>query len=337
MSTRPVPVRAAIVGAGLMGRWHAHAIRHLGARVAVVIDPDRGRAERLAARIPGRAAVATDLAGALREYAPDVVHVCSPAETHEPAVLASAQAGAHVLVEKPLASDASTTRRLHERAAEQGVLLCPVHQFLFQHGVLESIRRLPELGTIRQLDVVACSAGADGQDDEVAEQVARDVLPHGLALARRILGPATAATPWFVRGSGGELRAVASVGETTIMLAVSMRARPTENSLTVRCDGGTVRANLYHGFATIERGVPSRTDKALRPFVGSSLAIGAAAANIGSRILRAELAYPGLRELVGRFHRAATEGGPSPIGVEESIDVARMRDAVVAERLRSLS
>jgi predicted dehydrogenase len=317
-----------------MGRWHAHAIRHVGARVAVVVDPDRGRADRLAARVPGGAAVATELAGALREYEPDVVHVCSPVETHEAAVLASADAGVHVLVEKPLAGDAPTTRRLHERAAEKKVLLCPVHQFLFQRGVLEGMRRLPELGPIRQLDVVACSAGADGQDDAVREQVARDILPHGLALARRILGPAVADAPWSVSGSAGELGAIASTGETTIMLAVSMRARPTENSLTVRCDRGTVRANLYHGFATIERGVPSRVDKALRPFVGSSLALGAAAANIASRVLIAEPAYPGLRELVRRFYRAVVQGGPSPIGDDESIDVARMRDALIAERVR---
>jgi hypothetical protein len=65
-------------------------------------------------------------------------------------------------------------------------------------------------------------------------------------------------------------------------------------------------------------------------FVGSSLALGAAAANIASRVLIAEPAYPGLRELVRRFHRAVVQGGPSPIGDDESIDVARMRDALIA-------
>jgi predicted dehydrogenase len=249
--------------------------------------------------------------------------------------MASLDAGAHVLIEKPLAVDAPATRRLHERAAEQGVLLCPVHQFLFQRGVLESIRRLPELGPLRQLDIVACSAGADGQSDAVREQVARDILPHGLALARRILGRAVAEASWSVAGSAGELRALASLGETTIVLSVSMRARPTENSLIIRCDGGTVRANLYHGFATIERGAPSRIDKALRPFAESSLILGAAAANVAWRALSAEPAYPGLRALVRTFYRAVAQGAPSPIGVDESIDVAHMRDVISAERDRS--
>jgi predicted dehydrogenase len=318
-----------------MGRWHAHAIRHAGGRVAVVIDPDRPRAERLAARAGRGAVVATELAGTLREHHPDVVHVCYPVGTHDAVVTACVGVGAHALVEKPLAGDATTTRRLHEHAAEHGLLLCPVHQFLFQHGVLDCVRRLPELGPIRQLDVVACSAGADGQDDAAREQVARDILPHGLALARRLLGPSFADTTWAVVGGPGELRAQTSVDTATIMLAVSMRARPTENSLTVRCDGGTVRANLYHGFATIERGAPSRADKALRPFVGSSLALGAAAANLAGRALSAEPAYPGLRELVRRFHHAVAHTGLSPIGADESIDVSRLRDRIASMRDRS--
>jgi hypothetical protein len=101
----------------------------------------------------------------------------------------------------------------------------------------------------------------------------------------------------------------------------------------IRCDGGTVRANLYHGFATIERGEPSRLDKAFRPFVGSALAFGAAGANMAARAMSAEMAYPGLRELVRRFHRAAREGADPPISVEESLDVARVRDTIIAERL----
>jgi hypothetical protein len=119
------------------------------------------------------------------------------------------------------------------------------------------------------------------------------------------------------------------------MLAVSMRARPTENSLVVRCDLGTVRANLYHGFATIERGAPSRVDKVGRPFVASVLTLGAALQNLGGRAVRGESAYPGLRELVRRFHLACVGQGSSPISVEDSLDVARARDTIGSLRRRA--
>jgi hypothetical protein len=112
-----------------------------------------------------------------------------------------------------------------------------------------------------------------------------------------------------------------------------MRARPTENALTVRCDHGTIRANLFHGFATVERGAPSRLDKIGRPFFGSAQALGAAIGNLAGRALRSEVAYPGLRELVRRFHAACATGAASPIDVAESIDVARARDRIRADRV----
>jgi hypothetical protein len=89
-----------------------------------------------------------------------------------------------------------------------------------------------------------------------------------------------------------------------------------------------VRANLFHGFATIERGTPSRLDKIGRPLLGSSLVVGAAVQNLARRLARREPAYPGLRELVYRFHDAVRRKAPSPIGVDESIDVARARDTI---------
>ena len=127
-----------------------------------------------------------------------------------------------------------------------------------------------------------------------------------------------------------------AIGSTNVLiqLAVSMRARPTENSLVVRCDLGTVRANLYHGFATIERGAPSRLEKIGRPIVASVQTLGTALGNLGARAARGEPAYPGLRELVRRFHRACAGRTPSPISVEESIDVARARDSIAAMRAR---
>jgi predicted dehydrogenase len=336
VSSTPTALRAGVVGAGLMGRWHAHAIARVGGRVVAVIDPESERAARLAAKLSHRPAVASELGLAIHEHRIQVLHVCSPLATHAGIVRVAIEAGIHVLVEKPLAPDAATVEALHELASAHGVLLCPVHQFLFQRGILAAQSALAKLGTVRQFDVVACSAGADGAADAERESVALDILPHGLALARRLLGAPLATAAWQVSsGSAGELRAASDVADVSVMLAVSMRARPTENSLTVRCDQGTVRANLFHGYATIERGTASRLDKVARPLVGSSRTLGAAAGNLARRALRREPAYPGLRELVRRFHLACAGQGPSPISVDESTDVARARDSIARLRSRS--
>jgi predicted dehydrogenase len=332
--TAPSSIRAAVVGAGLMGRWHAHAVRHAGGRVVAIVDADVRRGEALAQRIPGKPVVVGDVGYLFSHHSIDVVHVCTPVESHEAITGVALSAGAHVLVEKPLAPDCATVEMLHARAADQGVLLCPVHQFLFQPGVLSAAKWLGELGPIRHFELVACSAGADRQSDEAREQVARDILPHGLALARRLLGTGWLESGWYIApGEPGEIRASTACGSTSIAMAVSMRARPTENSLVIRCDGGTVRANLYHGYASLERGNVSRLDKLARPFAGAALVLGAASGNLARRALRAESAYPGLRELVTRFYQAAAGAGAPPIGAVESIDVARARDRLVGARV----
>jgi predicted dehydrogenase len=334
VSAAPTSIRAAIVGAGLMGRWHVHAIQRAGGRVVAVIDADEQRAEKFAEHIPGKPVVAGDVGYLLSRHSVDVVHVCTPIESHEAVTGAALSAGAHALVEKPLAPDCAAVQRLHTRAAEHGVLLCPVHQFLFQPGVLSAARWLSELGTVRHFELVACSAGADQGSSDEREQVARDILPHGLALARRLLGPSWLESGWYIApGAAGEIRASTSSESTSISIMTSMSARPTENSLTIRCDRGTVRANLYHGYASLERGTPSRLDKLTRPFAGAALVLGAATTNLARRTMRGESAYPGLRELVARFYRATAGACEPPIGAQESIDVAHARDRLVGARV----
>ena len=335
MNATPASLRVGVVGAGLMGRWHAHAVARVGGRVVAVIDPNAERARALADRLPARPVATSDLARALHEHRIEVVHVCAPLSSHEAIARQAIDAGVHALVEKPLAPDAAVTARLHALAAERGVELCPVHQFLFQRGVLDAATALAGLGPIRLIDVVACSAGADRAGDDAREQVAIDILPHGLALARRLLSAPLGDVRWQVgQGPMGEIRATGDVAGVSVTLTVSMRSRPTENSLTVRCDRGTVRANLFHGYATIERGTPSRLDKIGRPIVGSTLVLGAAVGNLVERAVSRDVAYPGLAELVRRFHLACARLGPAPISADDSIDVARARDGIRDRRPR---
>ncbi|MDB4883425.1 MAG: Oxidoreductase [Gemmatimonadetes bacterium] len=318
-----------------MGRWHADAAQHAGSRVVVIVDADAARASALGRKLPGRAAIASGIGQAIREHGVNVVHICTPVDSHEPLATEAMHAGAHVLMEKPLTASCAGTERLFTLAEEQGVLLCPVHQFLFQPGVLAAQRELPSLGEIRHVELVACSAGADGAADTVREAVALDILPHGLALAGRFLAPELALSRWSVsHGLDGELRALTQIGDASVMIAVSMSARPTENSLTVRCTRGTIRADLFHGFATVDRGSTSRLGKITRPFAAATGVLQAASTNLIGRSLRREPAYPGLRELVRRFHRASLGLGAVPITPREAVDVARARDIIASTRSR---
>ena len=137
---------------------------------------------------------------------------------------------------------------------------------------------------------------------------------------------------WHVADSpAGELRAEGIADGVSLGILISMRARPTRNTLRVMCEGGTFHVDLFHGHSVVEPPGVSRARKALRPLSFSLTSFGAAGANLARRALRREPAYPGLRDLVAEFH-AATLGAKPPITAEEALDVAVTRGVLLGGR-----
>ena len=129
-------MRAAIVGAGSMGRWHAAAAGRSDGTVVAVVDRELASAAAL-----GVGAAYVDLETALAAHEVDIVHVCTPLDAHAEIVRIALAAGAHVIVEKPLAPDVSTTDQLLRLADDAGRSVVPVHQFLFQFGFRRTLER----------------------------------------------------------------------------------------------------------------------------------------------------------------------------------------------------
>ena len=103
-------MRAAIVGAGGIARVHARLIRELGGNLVGVC----GRT--LASARAFDAEPYDNLQQLLREQKPEVVHVCSPNHLHAEHSMMAFAAGAHVVCEKPMATDADACRRMIEAA-----------------------------------------------------------------------------------------------------------------------------------------------------------------------------------------------------------------------------
>jgi len=327
--TRPKRFTAIVVGAGLMGRWHADAIERCGGRVVAIVDSDPKRARALAAH-HGSCGAHPDLSAALTQESATAVHVCSPTSTHDLFACAAIDAGCHVLVEKPLAPTVAVTKRLLDRAAERGVLLCPVHQFVVQPGVIRIGDVLPELGVVRHVDLVMCSAGAAHQSDSKCDEIAADILPHPFSLLERLLPERFSTFTWdLAHVAPGELRLWAEGQGLTAGILVSMSGRPTMNALRLIAERGTVHADLFHGFAVREAAGVSRARKILRPFALSASTLSMAATTLARRLIHSEPAYPGLRELVRRFYTAIADGGQSPIRPAETLAVAAAYEQVL--------
>jgi predicted dehydrogenase len=326
----PDQVRAVIVGAGLMGRWHAHAIRKAEGRVVAVVDVDRSKAVALAQRIP-MAKAFPSIEAALGAGAADVVHICTPSGSHAAFVRAALGGRCHVLAEKPLAETAEETADLLATAAAAGRLLVPVHQFGLQRGILQILASRSELGHITHLEFACASAGAAGRSPECADEVAAEILPHALGLTRQILAITLEQQRWSVlKPRPGEWRVTGHCGDTSVEYLVSMATRPTFAELRVFGERASARADLFHGFAVIDKSPVSRTSKAARPFRMAIGSLFAASANLAQRAIQQESAYPGLTELVRRVHFAAMGQGRSPILPSDTLDIAETRDQLIA-------
>jgi predicted dehydrogenase len=127
MATAGRRVRTALVGCGKVGAIHAQALASLPeSDFVAACDGDPARAGAFAGRFGGRPF--EDVAAMLRQAAPEAVFVCTPHPLHAgPAVLA-AEAGAHVLVEKPLAASLEDCDRMIAAARRAGVRLGVVSQ-----------------------------------------------------------------------------------------------------------------------------------------------------------------------------------------------------------------
>ncbi|MCI0396172.1 MAG: Gfo/Idh/MocA family oxidoreductase [Chloroflexi bacterium] len=314
-----------------MGRWHAAASRRAGGRLVAVADPDQPAAQRLAGA--GHASQAfAGLAEMLAKVELDVLHVCTPTSSHATIVEQALARDLHLLVEKPLAPDAAVTQQLLAGAAARNRLLCPVHQFTFQEGVVRARQRLPVIGRPVQLVAVFRSAGGAGQDPERLDEIVADILPHPLSLIQLFLpGGLGQEHPWQVVCSGpGEFLAISAAGEVTLSIAVTLAGRPTVAAFQVVGSAGTIHLDLYHGYTFVEPGQVSRAHKAIHPFSYAMRRLVAAGGNLAGRTLRRQPAYPGLWQLVSDFYQAVQQNGNPPISPADTLAVAEARDRLLA-------
>lgn len=120
------PLRAAVIGAGYLGNFHAQKYATLpGVRLEAVVDSSPPRAQEVAARTGSRAV--TDFREVLRDI--DVASIVVPTESHYTVAKACLEAGVHILVEKPV------TRTVDE--AQELVRLARLRGCVFQVGHLE--------------------------------------------------------------------------------------------------------------------------------------------------------------------------------------------------------
>lgn len=137
-------LRAGLIGHGSMGRNHARVLRELdGVELVAIVDPALAENH-------------DDLYATMDEFLDRRIDYCvvaAPTVQHEPIGLTLAGAGIHAIIEKPLAQDPESAKRLADAFETKGLVGAVGHIERFNPALQQARRRMAagELGEIHQI------------------------------------------------------------------------------------------------------------------------------------------------------------------------------------------
>jgi len=122
-----MPLGFAIIGCGMIARFHARAISELpSARLAALCTRNAANAAKVMEAAGVQCPVLPTLDDVLARRDVDVLVICSPSGAHMEPAVAAARAGKHVVVEKPLEISLERCDRIIEACDKRQVKLCTI-------------------------------------------------------------------------------------------------------------------------------------------------------------------------------------------------------------------
>lgn len=145
------PFKIGLIGTGSISRLHLLAFRRYPEKVdlTAVCDIDEDAARERAGEA-GVDAVYTDAAQMLRDADIDAVDICTTHSTHAPIAIAAAEAGKHVLLEKPMANTLAECRDIIAATEKAGVTFMVAQQLRHVPSYV-AVRRLIEEGELGRI------------------------------------------------------------------------------------------------------------------------------------------------------------------------------------------
>lgn len=182
-------LHAAVVGAGAMGQHHARVYAEMkDVRLIGVCDTFFPRATSVATQHGGQPYA--DLSEMLKGC-PDVISVAVPASAHCMVTEQCLMAGAHVLVEKPIAVTVYEAESMIRLTEEQDRVLMVGHIERF-NPAMQRIRQLLEgrrIGTVHRVTALRCGQSPHSLRDKLDIGITIDLAIHDIDLMLWLFGP----------------------------------------------------------------------------------------------------------------------------------------------------
>ena len=339
-------MNAALIGAGQIARQHLACLKTLPHVDLVAVCDRSSAAGEAAAERYGIPNWFTDHRAMFDKVRPDVVHVTTPANSHFGLAMDAIDAGAHVIVEKPVTRTLVELDKLVGRARDAGCHLIEDYNYLFNQGPREILRRIEcgEFGAVTHVEILVCLdiLGPDGFADPNAPHPAlklaggaiADFLPHLASLAHRFVGAhRSAQTVWTKRKPSvlpfDEFRAVVDAERGTAALGFSTSSQPDAFWLRVYGEKMQATTNLFETRVTFDG--PRDVPKPLRSFfngVEEAKVIRRAAFTTLLRKFKGPGAYEGLWDLLACTYRALADRSALPVSARDILEVNQLVEAL---------
>lgn len=254
--------RVLIVGVGSIGERHLRCFAATGRAEVSLVEPN----PELRAAVADRYGVASShatLDDALRDP-PELAVVATPAPSHVELATRLVEAGAHVLIEKPLSINLDGVDRLIGLACERGAIVGVAYVYR-SHPLVVALREAIASGRVgRPVELVAVA----GQhfptyrpayrtiyyrDRATGGGAIQDALTHLINAGEWLVGPVDSvvadAAHRVLEGVEVEdtVHLLARHGEVLASYSLNQHQAPNELTLTVVGDRGTVRCEFHAG------------------------------------------------------------------------------------------
>ena len=319
------------MGLGAISFEHIEKVQLVdGAEIAAICDLDPLVTAAVAERY-GIEPAFTDLARMLAESRPDVVHVLTPPATHLPIARQALDAGAHLLVEKPIAPSWDEYAEMRDAAAAAGRRLVENYNWRLSRTMrrAEGLYRSGALGEVVHVDAVfggvmrgaLLSDRAGHFSHELPGGALQNFATHPVSLALAFIGEPRGAATAQLRldpdaQSNDELRVLIAGASATALVSVTRHAEPPAFTVRVAGTKGTLEVDLYNdrvflagpggGVSKVVNGVR----RGLSELTGSAVLVG--------RTVTARLDhFEGLEFLIRQLYASIQSGTEPPITIAE--------------------
>jgi predicted dehydrogenase len=342
-------IRVAVVGAGFISsNRHLPAWRKAGAQVQVVgvSDVNREAAGKVARQF-GVPRVYSDAAEMIACERPEVVDICTPPRTHARIACAAIERGAHVLIEKPMATTVPDCDAIIEAARRRGVQVCVGHSGLFYSPFLRARRLLEtgKIGSFRGMRVVISTptnymtSNADHWAHKLPGGAIGETGPHAVYMSLAFIKEVESVTvdgakllpeyPWS-RFDDYRINLVGREGISSI--SVNYATNQWMVWVEVAGSTGTIQLDLHGRSVTQIRRPQLKTFDIGMSVLGQARQLAWGAVRTGIGLIR-ERRVSTHDRLISAYVRSLRDGKPPPVTAEEGREAVKVMN-MIAEKIQ---